>query len=99
MNLTWLGSGELLEVQFVADIVGRRTGMCFAVFEGEAGDVSVSGFLSRHVGHCLEWRRRSPSFYTTSDAVRLCGVDGQPLEEEEGFVSLDALVPPDASVK
>ncbi|KAK3261375.1 hypothetical protein CYMTET_29712, partial [Cymbomonas tetramitiformis] len=35
------------------------------MYEGEATDVAVSGYLGFHAGHAFEWRRRSTTFYTS----------------------------------
>ena len=40
------------------------------VFEGEASDVSVGGYVSRSRGAAFEWRYRATTFYTTKKQVR-----------------------------
>jgi len=46
------------------------------VFEGDAKDVAVTGYLSRSRGHAYEWRHRATSFYTSRREVRKHGSDG-----------------------
>jgi len=41
------------------------------VFEGEAADVAVSGYVSRHGGFSYEWRSRATGFYTSKQEVRV----------------------------
>jgi len=57
------------------------------VFEGEASDVSVSGYVSRHGEHRFEWRTRATSFYTSRKWVRALPLGG-PTPDEEGFVEV-----------
>ena len=60
------------------------------VFEGEPNDVAVSGFLSRHRGVGLQWRRRSLTFFTSK--LWVCA------EDEEGPWR-EVPVPEDAEVE
>eukprot|EP01041_Mallomonas_annulata_P005263 gene5263-10532_t len=39
-------------------------------FEGETSDVSVSGYMSRHRGYKMEFRRRGLTFYTSKEWIR-----------------------------
>jgi len=41
------------------------------LYRGEATDMAVHGYISRHRGHEWEWRHRSTSFYTSKELVRI----------------------------
>jgi prolyl oligopeptidase len=49
---------------------GTRLSAARVAFEGEKGDVSISGYVSKHRGHSVEWRHRAMTFYTAKHWVR-----------------------------
>ncbi|CAE8640991.1 unnamed protein product, partial [Polarella glacialis] len=69
-----LGSGSLTDSGYPRVVREWRRGTLLAdapqVFEGEASDVSVTGYVSRSRGHTFEWRHRALSFYTSRREVR-----------------------------
>lgn len=97
---TDFGEGSLTDSGYPRTVREWRRGTPLAsaaeTYAGEATDVSVNGYCSRHCEFELEWRSRSPSFYTSKKALR----------ERHGaaslpgpWLSLDGSVPDDASVR
>ena len=73
---------------------GTDPGDAPVVFEGEASDVSVGGYVSRSRGAAFEWRYRATTFYTTKKQVRRHGA-----ARDGVWHRLDALgLPDDARV-
>eukprot|EP01036_Dinobryon_divergens_P031474 gene31474-40875_t len=62
------------------------------VFEGEATDVAVSGYMSRHGNFLYEMRRRSITFYTAKSYIALYSVATGENEWHELQLQPDALV-------
>lgn len=54
-------------------------------FEGEKGDVAVTGYITRHKAHRFEWRSRATSFFSSKKYVRAIplGTEGVPGEWKE----------------
>ena len=77
----------------------RGTPLYFAkkVYEGDASDVSVSGFAYHDRGHRYEIRSRSLTFYTSRYELKLPPLEGPiPVPGYDGFVRIP--VPDDAGV-